>query len=75
MRRVAILPEDAATVAATAPTPEGRPELWWLLERAHHQLVLAIGDPEATFECPMLPADLGLGGDLLLDRRPDQRAR
>lgn len=62
LRRVAIRSEDVPQVAASAPTPEGRPELWWLLERAHHQLVLAIGDPEATFECPMLPAGLGPEG-------------
>jgi hypothetical protein len=62
LRRVAIVAEDAPQVAASAPTPEERPELWWLLERAQHQQVLAIGDPEATFECPLLPADLGPEG-------------
>jgi hypothetical protein len=62
LRRAAILPEDAPQVAATAPTPERHPELWWLLERAHHQLVLAIGDSEARFASPMLPPELGAEG-------------
>lgn len=61
--RMAVRPEDAEEIVATQPTPDGDPELWWLLERARQRLVEGIGLPDVPPpRLPHLPAKLDAKG-------------
>jgi hypothetical protein len=53
---------DLTAILAALPSPEGAPELWWLLERSYHLLVRDLGRPEAGGRWPALPAALGAQG-------------
>ncbi len=67
--RLGVSPEDAADIIAAWPTPEQNPEVWWLLERCHRQLVAHIGELPAPYpplhhQYPALPLPLGAIGKL-----------
>lgn len=55
---------DAESVAASLPTSTEDPELWWLLERCHHELVRDLGGFEPLPPWPTLPGSLGARGRL-----------
>jgi hypothetical protein len=64
--RLRISPADAAEIIDNWPTPDQKSELWWLLERAHWQLLtqmnLPPGWPHRDWE--PLPTSLGTIGRL-----------
>jgi len=60
--RLGVVEPDLTAIAQALPTPEQQPELWWLLERAYHQVRLDIGRWDAATWLPSLPAHLGLLG-------------
>jgi GNAT-like C-terminal domain/N-acyltransferase N-terminal domain len=58
--------ETVEETLATWPDPERDPARWWLLERAHHVLVAAMGDLDAKGGMwPQLPDALGVAGRAL----------
>lgn len=52
---------DADAVAAARPDPHRDPELWWLLERCHHQVLADMGGTGMLI-WPKLSPDLGAVG-------------
>ncbi|GHO48082.1 acyltransferase domain-containing protein [Ktedonospora formicarum] len=64
--RLGIAPADAAEIIEHWPSPERTPELWWLLERCHQQLVARMDKPITTprQSWRMLPESLGTAGRL-----------
>ncbi|HEY6738206.1 MAG TPA: acyltransferase domain-containing protein [Actinopolymorphaceae bacterium] len=63
LERLGLHPVDLDETLATRPDPVRHPELWWLLERSHHQLVAGMGDVRgARWTAPHLPAELGAMG-------------
>src|SRR5207244_31713 len=54
--RLGVVEPDLTAIAQALPTPEQQPELWWLLERAYHQVRLDIGRWDAATWLPSLPA-------------------
>ena len=55
--------EDREAVVNALPTLTNEPELWWLLERAYHSLLVEIGRNDAIYgRSPMLPDRLGVQG-------------
>ena len=63
LTRLEVVPADAEEVLRTMPSPDGNPELWWLLERSRQVLVrhLASRESEPAWEpIPPLPTTLGL---------------
>lgn len=57
--RLSVAHEDIDTLLALRPTPEGDPEIWWLLERSVEALVQRMGVVEEWVKIPPLPAALG----------------
>jgi hypothetical protein len=58
-------PDDAHAVAATLPSPERTPELWWLLERCYQQLASDLGGVDYLIRrWPSLPSSWGTPGRL-----------
>lgn len=62
LRRLGVAEPDLGAIAEALPTPEQQPELWWLVERAYHQVRLDIGRWDAATWLPSLPPHLGLAG-------------
>lgn len=60
LRRLGVGEPDLTTIAEALPTPDGQPELWWLLERAYHVVRRGIGQWDADAPSPSLPTHLGL---------------
>jgi hypothetical protein len=64
--RLCITPADAAEIIDHWPAPDQNPELWWLLEHAHWQLITQMNLPPGSpyREWEPLPASLGAIGRL-----------
>jgi hypothetical protein len=62
LRRLGVEEPDLASIVESLPTPRQAPELWWLLERATHQVGFNIGRWNATAQFPSLPIHLGIQG-------------
>jgi hypothetical protein len=62
LSRLGVDESDRAALLDALPSPDGPPELWWLLERAYHTLLRDIGRLDGSLRWPMLPADLGVAG-------------
>lgn len=67
--RLGVSPADAADIIAAWPILDQSPEIWWLLERCHQQLVAHIGElpaphPPLRHQYPPLPLHLGAIGRL-----------
>jgi hypothetical protein len=63
LRMLAVPPDAIDEVLGSAPTADGHPEIWWLLERCRSQLVRNIGaESPAAESWPVLPAHLGAMG-------------
>lgn len=67
--RLGVSLEDAGDIIDAWPTAERTPEVWWLLERCHRQLVAHIGELPAPYsplrhQYPLLPQHLGAIGRL-----------
>jgi len=44
LRRLEVQDPDVEEIVAATPDPDRDPALWWLLERAHHEIVRHMGD-------------------------------
>jgi hypothetical protein len=64
LRRLGVSEDDLADILAAWPAAHAQPEIWWLLERAHHAVRQDIGNLDAMRRMPSLPADLGAQGRL-----------
>jgi len=61
--RLQVAEPDRSAIIEALPLPEREPDLWWLLERAYHRQLGAIGRPQgATGPWPSLPSELGIQG-------------
>jgi hypothetical protein len=60
--RLGVATLDRSEMLAARPTPAGSPHLWWLLERAHRQLLDAMGRIEPMLSWPDLSPALGPAG-------------
>ncbi len=61
-------PIDQAETLAARPDPNAQPELWWVLDRAYHDLLANMGrgeSPAGFGGWPTLPAELGAVGRYL----------
>lgn len=59
--RLCLQPSDAAEILDVWPQPSQTPEVWWLLQRCHQQLVAQIGDPSSPPRRQWLPLPPHLG--------------
>jgi hypothetical protein len=59
--RLGVAEPDAAVILEALPSAEGDPELWWLLERAYHQLASGLGAGQPAW-LPSLPREVGAKG-------------
>ncbi len=57
--RLSVVHEDIDTLLALRPTPDGDPEIWWLIERSVEALIQRMGVVEEWVKIPPLPASLG----------------
>ncbi len=57
--RLSVAHEDIDTLLALRPTPEGDPEVWWLLERSVEALIRRMGVVEEWVRIPPLLESLG----------------
>lgn len=66
MTRLGVLPDDAEEIIAAWPEPNQAPELWWLLQRCHQQLVRYMDklSPSLYIWWQPLPDHLGTPGRL-----------
>lgn len=55
-------PADAGDVLRNRPERDTAPWLWWLLERAYHQLLAGMGSTQNPPPWPQLPDQLGPAG-------------
>ncbi len=63
LEKLGIDEPDRSVIVDALPTPDGEPELWWLLERAYHQIKADVGQWDAPIgPRPGLPDDLGVRG-------------
>lgn len=62
LSQLGLVEPDLSAIVAALPGPERQPELWWLLERAAHQVRSAIGRWDAMAPMPSLPDHLGVAG-------------
>src|SRR5919204_2851068 len=62
MARLGVDEPDRAALLDALPSRGWPPELWWLLERAYHTVLLDIGRLDGSLRWPTLPADLGAPG-------------
>src|SRR5205823_405155 len=53
---------DVEALLAARPSPAATPEVWWLLERAYHDVQRRVGDLHAVSTTPQLPSSLGATG-------------
>jgi hypothetical protein len=65
LTRLGVNESDVSSIVESLPTAEKQPELWWLLERACHQVLSQIGDWDAGSFLPVLPKELGIQGECL----------
>ncbi|WP_427894468.1 acyltransferase domain-containing protein [Kribbella sp. GL6] len=65
LARLGLGAEDRRDTLANRPDPERDPDLWWLLERCHHQLVQQLGTTGPLPPWPDLPAATGPVGRFL----------
>jgi hypothetical protein len=65
LTRLGLAPADVADMLPTGPDPARDPELWWLLARAHRQLVVGIGTAGPMVPWRQLPESLGPAGHFL----------
>ncbi|GAA3130186.1 acyltransferase domain-containing protein [Streptosporangium carneum] len=60
LRRLEVPDPDVEEIVAATPDPDRDPALWWLLERAHHEIVRHMGDPKVKVRGgPTLPYETG----------------
>lgn len=57
--RLGVDPIDRAATLAARPDPVTHPELWWVLDRAYHRMLAAMGVPPTGGGWPALPAAAG----------------
>lgn len=63
LERLSIAEPDRSAIVDAIPSPDEQPELWWLLERAYHQVLRDIGQWDAPIgPRPSLPGELGATG-------------
>jgi len=63
LARLGIDEPDRSEIVGALPSPEGQPELWWLLERAYNQVRSDVGQWDAPIgPRPGLPDELGVQG-------------
>ncbi|MFD7156964.1 acyltransferase domain-containing protein [Kribbella sp. NPDC059898] len=65
LARLGLSAEDQQDTLANRPDPERDSDLWWLLERCHHQLVQQLGTTGPLPPWPDLPAAAGSVGRFL----------
>ena len=66
MERLAVEPSDQAATLAARPDPDVHPALWWVLDRAYHDMLATMGEPPAGIGWPAVPAATGPVGSHLL---------
>ncbi|MFI6318510.1 acyltransferase domain-containing protein [Nonomuraea sp. NPDC050556] len=60
LRRLEVPALDVEEIVAATPDPDRDPALWWLLERAHHEIVHRMGDFKVKVRGgPTLPSEAG----------------
>ena len=59
------LPDRDSTIAAR-PDPNAHPALWWVLDRAYHDMLATMGEPPPGIGWPALPTTTGPVGRHLL---------
>src|SRR5689334_2136051 len=59
LARLRVPAVDRRAMLAARPTPSGSPYLWWLLARAHRQLLDGMGRAGADLPWPALAPALG----------------
>jgi hypothetical protein len=64
LTRLGVSPADAAEIVDAWPSPDQTPEIWWLLQRCHQQIVAQTGNPYSTLRWQTLPPHLGTVGRL-----------
>ena len=65
LERLGVQPADRAETLAARPDPDAHPELWWVLDRAYHDLLAGMGSGapvEGFWGWPGLPAGTGALG-------------
>ncbi len=62
--RLGVQPPDADAIIESCPSQTRTPEVWWLLERCSHRIVLDLGGFESLGRLPSLPPSLGALGRL-----------
>ena len=66
LARLGVSSADADEIIDAWPTQDQTPEVWWLLQRCHQQLISQIGEPYPSPRCQwqLLPPHLGALGRL-----------
>ncbi|BCL79933.1 DUF5596 domain-containing protein [Ktedonobacteria bacterium brp13] len=64
LARLGVSPADAVEIIDAWPIPDQAPEMWWLLQRCHQQLVVQMGKPYQPLRWQPLPPHLGAFGRL-----------
>lgn len=59
MEQLAVDPLDRASTIAARPAPAAHPALWWVLDRAYHDMLATMGEPPAGMGWPAIPAATG----------------
>lgn len=63
LERLGVAEPDRSVIVDAIPSRDGQPELWWLLERAYHQVLRDIGQWDSPVgPRPGLPPELGARG-------------
>ncbi|MEV6797441.1 acyltransferase domain-containing protein [Micromonospora rifamycinica] len=62
LERLGVPEPDRLPAIEAMPTPDGTPELWWLLEHCHRELCRDLADLRPIAPWPSLPASLGPAG-------------
>jgi hypothetical protein len=57
-----VVEPDVSSIVESIPSLEREPELWWLFERACHQVLVDIGRWDTDTWLPPLPSQLGIQG-------------
>ncbi len=65
LTRLGLAAADLAGMLSARPGPDTHPDLWWLLARAHRQLVAGLGGGGPMVPWRPLPESLGPAGDFL----------
>lgn len=59
LERLAVEPPDRIATIAARPDPDAHPALWWVLDRAHHDVLASMGEPPAGIGWPAVPVATG----------------